>query len=92
MVDLEWMWPGITTRYVLRERRPCTPHSADGRRYLTVARELELVENCVNLLRAKDNKGCAACKVQVGLTAGLNMWCAYRITCEGRVSQSATVG
>ena len=58
----ERMWPGITTRYVLRERRPCTPHSADGRRYLTVPRELELVENCVNLLRAKDNKGCAACK------------------------------
>ena len=58
----ERMWPGITTRYVLRERRPCAPHSADGRRYLTVARELELVENCVNLLRTKGNKGCAACK------------------------------
>jgi len=36
----EWMWPGITTRYVLRERRPCATQSADGRRYLGRSKRL----------------------------------------------------
>ena len=58
--EKERMWPGMTKRSLVRSRAPHLrpARKVDQRRYITVAREMELAEHCVRHLRAKDTSKC----------------------------------
>ena len=62
------MWPGMTKRSLVRSRAPRlrAADDVDQRRYITVARELELAEHCVRHLhnKGKPRSECLACRGQ----------------------------
>jgi hypothetical protein len=66
--EKERMWPGMTKRSLVRSRAPHLrpARKVDQRRYITVARELELAEHCVRHLhnKGKPRSECLACRGQ----------------------------